>query len=403
MQKSKVLRLILSFVLAVGLWAYVINSVNPSSTTVVRNIPVTLVGTETLRENHLAIEGSGEYIVDLTVRASRTDLRTLSEDNFVATADVSGLTLGQDYITVEVDAPSGYIVEDIRSRKIQVYVDELEEKSVPVVVRYGPAAAGCEAAVVSIYPETVEIYGARQLVEKADSFVVEMDTASLNNQEVSVLSLEGEIKDAAGNTLSGIGKSVSDVTVWSTIYSTKTVSFAANYSGEPWSGAVVNSVNFPKSVEIKGPSELLSEISEIESEQIYIDGIYEDYTEDIIPILPEGVMLADASKELKFAVDIAEEGRISFEYDISEINTNNLAEGLSAEYNTKNGEEFITVTVKGPVSTLKTISPADISLNVDGGGFRLTTKEAALSAATQINGLNISLSPSVVGVEVRKY
>ena len=132
MESRKIVRLITSVLISIALWVYVINVVNPSSTTTIRNVPVTLTGMDTLYANNLAIEGSGDYTVDITVRGTRTDLSTLPMDNIVATADVSELTLGQDFITVEVAVPREYTVEDIRSRKIMVYVGELETKTVPV-------------------------------------------------------------------------------------------------------------------------------------------------------------------------------------------------------------------------------------------------------------------------------
>ncbi len=68
MESRKIVRLITSLLISIALWVYVINVVNPSSTTTVRNIPVTLTGTETLYEKNLAIEGSGDFTVDITVR-----------------------------------------------------------------------------------------------------------------------------------------------------------------------------------------------------------------------------------------------------------------------------------------------------------------------------------------------
>ena len=87
MESRKILRLVTSLLISIALWVYVINVVNPSSTTVVRNIPVTLTGTEELYEKNLAIDGSGKYTVDITLRGSRTDLSTISVDNIVATAE----------------------------------------------------------------------------------------------------------------------------------------------------------------------------------------------------------------------------------------------------------------------------------------------------------------------------
>lgn len=402
MKNNKLVRLIISIIMAIGLWVYVVNVVNPSSTTVIRNVPVSLVGTEQLREKGLAIAGSGEYTVDLTVRASRTDLMVITADNFFAVADVSGLSFGQDYITVEIDAPNGYTVEDIKSRKIQVYVDEAASVTVPVRVECSAVETSYETAVLSVYPEVVEIYGAKQIVEKVDSFVVNLDSSRLSYEQQDCLILEGAVKDSAGNDLKGVRPLSSEITVWASVYSTKVVNFKARYGGEVWPGAVVSSINAPTSVTIKGPSDIISEISDVESEWISIDGIYEDFNQRLVPLLPEGVQLADACKDISLNVDIADNGNVEFIYYVSEIAIANLPENTSVSCSL--GEvPYVTATVTGPVGTLKTMSDSDITLSIDAASLKAGAKDAKLNAATQISGVEVSLSPSTVGVEIRKY
>ncbi|MBO4819356.1 MAG: hypothetical protein J5528_04370 [Firmicutes bacterium] len=403
MESRKIVRLITSVLISIALWVYVINVVNPSSTTTIRNVPVTLTGMDTLYANNLAIEGSGDYTVDITVRGTRTDLSTLPMDNIVATADVSELTLGQDFITVEVAVPREYTVEDIRSRKIQVYVDELETKTVPVEVVYtGSSKNGYEATVLSVYPEYIEVYGAKKLVAGVGGFVVTVDASNLEYEKVSELSLTGQVRDSAGNDFSGKVR-VDDpvILVAATNYSTKSVVLNTGYYGQPWAGASVNKITTPSTITVKGPMSILAEVTEVYSEDIDIEGIYGDAEFPIVPILPEGIYLSEKDRDIKLEIDLADTGSVEFFYYPYEIATKDLADNLYASYSLSE-EAYITATVTGPIATLRTMSAADVTLSVDGSKFILGNTTVKITASTQISGVNISLSPETVSVYVRE-
>ncbi len=403
MESRKIVRLITSLLISIALWVYVINVVNPSSTTTVRNIPVTLTGTETLYEKNLAIEGSGDFTVDITVRGSRTDLSTLAADNIVATADVSELTLGQDFITVEVTVPREYTVEDIRSRKIGVYVDELEVKTVPVEVAYsGSAKNGYEATVVSVYPEYIEVYGAKKLVDGVGGFVVTVDASNLEYENVNEFQVTGQVRDLAGNDFSGkVRVDEPVITVSATNYATKSVVLTTGYHGQPWAGANVNRITAPSTITVKGSMSLLSGVTEVYSEEIDIEGIYGDAEFPIVPILPEGIYLSEKDKDIKLEIDLSDTGSVEFYYYPYEVSTRDLADNLYASYSLSDGA-YITATVTGPIATLRSMSAADVTLSADGSKFVLGNTTVKVTASTQISGVNISLSPETVSVYVRE-
>ena len=74
MERKRIGDLILSVVMALFLWSYVINVVNPPVSVTVRDVPVVLEGRETLRSNKLTIAGDGFYTVDVTVSAPRAEV-----------------------------------------------------------------------------------------------------------------------------------------------------------------------------------------------------------------------------------------------------------------------------------------------------------------------------------------
>ncbi|MBR3748612.1 MAG: hypothetical protein IKN28_01940, partial [Firmicutes bacterium] len=124
MERREIIDRIIAVAIAIGLWFYVISVVNPPTTVLVRQVPVTLLNQEYLDESKLAIAGDGKYTVDVLLSGKRKDL-ILTPEDLTATSDLSGLIPGQNYITVKVTSPGNTTVQEIRMEKIQVYVDEL--------------------------------------------------------------------------------------------------------------------------------------------------------------------------------------------------------------------------------------------------------------------------------------
>lgn len=399
MEGKKIIRLISSVLISIALWVYVINVVNPSSTTIVKNVPVKLNGTQELLEGNMAIVGNAEYTVDVVVRAPRTNLATLSPDNLVATADVSGLTLGQDYITVNVKAPTGYTVDDIRSRKIQVYVDELEYKQVEVSFEGTAAAGGCETAALDINPNVVSVYGAKQFIDNLDSYIVKVDPALLSGETPVTLACTGEATDALGNVLKGVSCVEQQINVTAALYQTKKVPLKCEYTGDVWKGASINNLSMPNEITVKGPMSVLSDVSEIIADTISIEGAYESRNERLKLHLPDEISVAAEDKDISFVLSIADTGTIDFKFMDTDITVKYLAEGLSIERPT--GGRIITASVTGPVGVLRTMSESDIAIEIDASKFSSGTREAKLIARSSVSGVNINLAPASINLTVK--
>ena len=77
------------------------------------------------------------------------------------------------------------------------------------------------------------------------------------------------------------------------------------------------------------------------------------------------------------------------------------ADNLYASYSLQD-EGYITATVTGPISTLRTMSSSDVTLSVDGSKLVIGTSSVKMTAGSQISGVSISLSPQTVSVYVRE-
>ena len=78
--ESKVFNIILSILIALGLWAYVTASVTDVGESTVRNIPVTVVGEEALNAKGLMIDPNTKLTVSARVSGNRTLLVNMASN-----------------------------------------------------------------------------------------------------------------------------------------------------------------------------------------------------------------------------------------------------------------------------------------------------------------------------------
>ncbi|MBR5539381.1 MAG: hypothetical protein IKU61_05725, partial [Clostridia bacterium] len=91
LKKYDVLTKALSVLIALVLWLYVVNVVNPSTEHTYRGITPVFVGEETIRtsQNLMVV---GKYTVDVKISGSRKDIRSLDKNDIRVEVDLSTLT-----------------------------------------------------------------------------------------------------------------------------------------------------------------------------------------------------------------------------------------------------------------------------------------------------------------------
>lgn len=140
--KSKILRFLLSLLIAFGIWLYVVTVVSPESEVVIHNIPVQFDGDAVLAERDLIVVSDKNCTVNLKLFGNRVDLNKLSASNVTVVADLSQITEpGEHHVRFDVTYPAavqqGNI--DVMERDpqyITVTVAERSWKNIPVEIRY---------------------------------------------------------------------------------------------------------------------------------------------------------------------------------------------------------------------------------------------------------------------------
>lgn len=396
MTKSKTINIIISVLISILLWIYVINVVNPPATETIREIPVQLSGLDSLEAGHLTIAGDGYYTVDVTVSAPRAELAGISQKDITASASLLGLTAGQNYINVNVSVPDNITLDDVRSQKIQVYIDELVEVDKPVYIAHQDAPEGTEITITDSSHETVKVIGADSIVKLVEQVRVDLDISDMEVDSVKTAELDAIPLDSDGNIVKNVSLETELISVTAAEYAIKTVPLRVSYVGSPGPSTELKDAKLPGRVNIKGPSDRLDAVESVSARVISIEGITQDTSYKIDCDLMDGIYLADSSQGLRAYFTVTQLGDISFTYGIDDVVKEGGSEGESYSFE----DASITVTASGELDKVKALQVTDLMPHVDLSGFDAGVYDLPISIPYTQEGVSLSVTPDSIRVTV---
>lgn len=386
---------IIAVVIALILWVYVVNVINPSSSTTVTGVPVQLLNQEVLATSNLAIAGTDEYTVDVVIEGARSDILDVKSDDITANADLFGFGKGQNYLSVTVSVPEKITVKEIRSARIPVFIDELVKVSKSVVLQIGYTNKGYEIGGVSISPARIDVIGAKSLVDKVP-YVRVMLTEEQLKEEPSPIECSAEAVDNEGNIVTGVRVSSAYVTVTASLYATKIVPLEVPIEGEPAGDIDLISQDIPKSVKIKGPSEILKNIQVVRATPIQIENLTEDSVIPVVPILPEGVELAEENLSISAVFKVSAVSEVSFEYSAEDIWIYNIPAG----YKISAFAGKVTVSARGDEAIISGLQRMDLQPAINASSLTAGRNEAVLSTRYAQQLIRVKVLPATINVNV---
>ena len=407
--KSKIGPLLLSVMLAVGLWMYVITTVSPNSKATISNVEVDFEGESWLLENrNLMITDGMDTTVDLELSGNRSDLNKLNRSNVTLKVDLTRIyEAGETELSFtpgypsEV-SPSAITVDSRNPASIKLTVEKRLTREIPVnVVFTGAVPEGFIADTESFeldYP-VVNIKGPASVVELIEQARIEVDmeerTESLSE------SYRFTLCDKDGNPVEVelVTTDVAEVHLDVKVQRFQEIPLKLNvvYGGGATEGYTRYEIK-PKSIRVSGSEAVLADLTEIVLGTVNFAEMREN-TQMTFPInLPEGVTNLTGITEA--TVDISFVGLSIKEYTIEKITVVNVPDGMTYELMS----EVVKVTLRGPVALINQIEPEDIVVTVD-----LTGKEIGAStvkANIAVKGDNFTpvgaLGPHTVSVTLKE-
>lgn len=295
MLENKNILKVLSLLLAIALWAFVLGEVNPTVKKTITNIPVEFTNVESLEERDLAMVTKEGYYVDIVVEGARSDVGKLEISDIQAVADLYGYKEGENHVSVDVTLPNTIDLEEVKTPEITVVLEDLISVSKPVTVEFiGTTAENTEASAVEVSPAQVEVKGAKSVVNKVDSVVVQIDATDLT-EEVEFFNETPTAWTKKGKLIKDVSISASTVEVEAVLHYTKTVSLELKVTGNPEGDP---EITIPKEVTVKGDAEALARVTSISADSVDISDITETELILLDLTLPYGIELADISKDI---------------------------------------------------------------------------------------------------------
>lgn len=107
MLKSKKFQAILSLLIAIGLWMYVMGTVDPVVTTTVHGIQVEKINEDVLEDMGLSATLDRPETVSIELKGARSDVNEAKESDIRATVDVSNCDYGENETEIKIKFPDG--------------------------------------------------------------------------------------------------------------------------------------------------------------------------------------------------------------------------------------------------------------------------------------------------------
>lgn len=347
---------IISVVVAIILWAYVIEAVDPMKTQIITDVPVQLLNEASLTSKGLALSGEAVYTVDVKLEGKRADLSKITAGDIIANADLFGFSIGKNYIPVLVSAPDGVTVMEVKPTKINVVIEELIEVAKPIKVSFlGQFDEGIEAGQIITKPEEIRVSGAKSEVSAVDYVKAEISISKLTKAG-STIQTKAVAVNREGDVVQNVRLSSSYIDVSAKLYEVKEVPLNVEITGEVAPIYEVTNLEIPGSVKIKGTKEALASIAELTAAGIDISTTSSTSRLPIKIVLPEGVEFANGYEALAVDISIKPIATKQFTYTADEIQL----EGMDGVSNISITTPQVTVTASGSEEVIAGLSKEDL-------------------------------------------
>ena len=371
MTKNKLYSLVLSIVVAFGLWLYVVTNVSQEDDVTFYNIPVVMEGESALAEENLMLTGRFTQTVSATLFGKRSDLNKINNGNLVAKVNLSkieeaGENIALPYTIVYPENVSANDFSEEAKNPAYVYVnvDYRRTKEVPVQPKWTGTRSedylyDTENAVLD-YP-TVTVVGPAAVADLIHHAEIEID---LTEQVKSISdSFRYTLCDAEGNAVDAekITTNVEEIHLDVLIQRIKDVKLAVDviYGG----GANENNTKVsiePQSLRLSGGDAVLAEFGDVYTvTTLNLADIERSQEFTYTLALPEGITNQTGVNEVTVYVKFT--GLMTKEFTIDNFQSINVPEGMEAEIINAS----LTVKVRGPKDEISSMTAEDIKAVVD--------------------------------------
>ncbi len=300
--KSDYFLMIISVLIAIIIWIYVVYEKNPMHEVWIRDLPINYINqNDDFKNGKLIILNESDNTVDVKIRGRRTAISSAKLSKITCTANMSDVTREGEYsLPVSINfSTDGIEILQKTPYNLNLNVDEVVTQTMDISVETsGTLKEGYVLGETVMTPGDIKITGPKSMLKKIKKVSVTVD---LTDKEEDIAGLyKIKLYNSSGDeyTDERISRNIDYADVKIPVLSTKTVKIKAlltegkNSAGDK---VTISGVS-PETVLIKGTSQDLKGVSEIETFKIDSKDLYESGKTNTYldpSSLPDGVTTAD--------------------------------------------------------------------------------------------------------------
>lgn len=388
-------RLVLSLLIAFGIWAFVTNDRDPDWTRTFADVPVEARG---LSNQFQIVESLPD--TQVTFKGPQSVVQGITETSIAASIDLSNVEEAGEYErTVQVTDPGGLRDIETDPETVVVNVDTVVNEVFDITV-VEPADSPASLTSISIFPSQVRLVGVQQNVERVDR--VEVAVQLSGRTESFSYSAQPIVFDSDGIPMTDTVR-VEPPSVQVSVefeVRARTVPVIVqcacrNDDGELEIQDLPTAIAIPPTVRIEGPEPLLAQVNAVRTVPISIEALEES------GFLPDGAELDDAALPEGVTLERGSVGvYVEVEQAIQEITQ--TVEVINAPPNMRVAlaPQTVTFEVQGPQDMLATLATEPPMVVVDLSDFDEGTHILAPRVVLPPDIRVVNLEPAEVQVTI---
>lgn len=349
---------IVCVLVALLLWLYVMSNNSPDYERTFSGVTVAVENAALLTtdKNLSVIQGYGN-LTDITVTGKKSDVVSYSLDDIVASVDVSGIAApGRHSLRVSVSTPDGCVLQSVRPASIEVYVDELSTKTIPVKVNVTAVQYDQSVSLGALTPDvsTVTVSGPVSVIAAAKEAVVDLALGTVTTSLTARGALKVVTEDGSVIDNPYLVLSQSSVGVTVPVYVERslpiTVAMKHGYLGEHNSEIRV----VPETLTVRADPKVLENVTSLSIATLDETQLGDNVTQIVTISLPAGV--ENVSGTDTASISVRHKGTVKKSLAISNIrieNPNNLQYSAASD--------SVNVTFRVPAEIADELLSADFS------------------------------------------
>ncbi len=304
MLENKNVLKIISLIIAIFLWVYVMGEVNPETKEKISDIEVTFVNTDQLADQGLAVVHDQDIKISAIIKGKRSVVNEAKKTGITATVDVAGADKGTNRGKIDLELPSGVTLDSISDDTISYKVENSVEVKKSVEIDFvGDADSDTEQVpwAFDIYPATVKVTGAESIVD--DVYAVRGKiTTNVVSESAKTVDVELIPVKKDGTEVQGVVLNHSKAQTTVRLMETRDVDVIITPQNVP-SGKAVDSITGVDSIKVVGSADALEDLDSITA-TVDVSDIKSQGEKELSFSLPAGIYLYNKGNTMEVTVKL---------------------------------------------------------------------------------------------------